>query len=1236
METRGRPANRTSLTNTVRTARPTGVRQRPRRSARRNRWRGPAIVAAKTLAVVLPLLGMAIGLAYLRLLQGPVSVSFLLAPVERGLKSELPGVAIDIEDAIVRLAEHGGIEFRLKNVRIDDSDGETLALAPLAAVHLSTRAMLSGRIAPASIELIDPRILISQDEQGHFALSFAHPDEQPAAKGAASDPPSGQPSRSGSSVPESAVRRFALARVLAESSARARRQEDATSFLETIGLRNAEVIFDAAGHRAKWQVLELGLNLQHKQKRSIIKGSGKVASANGPWSFSFRTEDSQKSQTVRLDASVQDLVPHTLAPGLPQLSVLHGLDLPLSATGSVELSTQGEVLRGNFALELEPGRFFSPWLEGGPIDVGSGRVDVRYSGEEQRFDLEPSKFSWGKSNVVVVGTIMPGAAVAGRPIPWEFDLKSLDGVVATDDLDAPPLKVNRWLAKGRVLLEAGSVRVDAFHLDAGGAQVSMAGDVANVGGRVEAWLDGQIGQMPVASLKALWPNALAPRARAWASLNLLKGTLKSGSFRVATSRAAAPRPARTSQPDERRRSLTLEGADLEIGHIRGLPPIEIPRALLRVEGDSAEITVPEGSITAGQGRGIALKSGRFVVNRIDSERPLAELQLKGQSSLAAALDIAELEPIALSKELGVSLAGADGKVDGQLRVTAPVGDSVTAADIKIDAKIRISDGRAQNLFGSHDIHGATIAIDATEKSVDVRGDMLVGGVSMKLSAQRLIGALDARQPSIKISAKLDNSDRNQLGLDVNHMVQGEVPVDIVLQRAKPDQPLAHVIADLTGAELMLDDIAWRKPPGRAATLQFDVFPSRKHDTELQNFKLIGDNVAIDGWVGLGPDHRAREFYFPGFSLNIVTNIEVHGVLRPGRVWEVKAHGKTYDANELFRSLIAFGRFAESPPPLDRPGLDLSAEIDTVLGASDTAMRSVKLRMQKRAEQLTMLDLRGILDGGKPLTARLKQERNQPRLVIADSPDAGQALKLIGFYSNMVGGTGELELNLDGRGSADRFGVLAIRNFRVLGDPVVTEVLQNADEARPAGETGKQNRRVVREQFGFDRLHAPFSLGNGQLVIENAHVKGDLVGATMRGKIDYRARRLQLGGTYVPLSGFNSSFAPIPILGPLLTGPRGEGVLGITFAIQGPMAQPQVIVNPLSFVLPGILREIFQMTPENPRITPRDDRNPSKGGKAAPQVRASPPASVEGTQQRGEAEVLGGWSSETTPPATKTK
>ena len=34
---------------------------------------------------------------------------------------------------------------------------------------------------------------------------------------------------------------------------------------------------------------------------------------------------------------------------------------------------------------------------------------------------------------------------------------------------------------------------------------------------------------------------------------------------------------------------------------------------------------------------------------------------------------------------------------------------------------------------------------------------------------------------------------------------------------------------------------------------------------------------------------------------------------------------------------------------------------------------------------------------------------------------------------------------------------------------------------------------------------------------------------------------------------------------------------MTFAIQGPMDQPQVIVNPLAMLAPGIFRDIFQMT-----------------------------------------------------------
>ena len=63
------------------------------------------------------------------------------------------------------------------------------------------------------------------------------------------------------------------------------------------------------------------------------------------------------------------------------------------------------------------------------------------------------------------------------------------------------------------------------------------------------------------------------------------------------------------------------------------------------------------------------------------------------------------------------------------------------------------------------------------------------------------------------------------------------------------------------------------------------------------------------------------------------------------------------------------------------------------------------------------------------------------------------------------------------------------------------------------------------------------------------------------------------------------------------------MFGITFAIQGSMAKPEVIVNPLSLITPGIFREIFQMTPEDPRVVPRE--RPDAARQTAPRASSAP-------------------------------
>jgi len=421
----------------------------------------------------------------------------------------------------------------------------------------------------------------------------------------------------------------------------------------------------------------------------------------------------------------------------------------------------------------------------------------------------------------------------------------------------------------------------------------------------------------------------------------------------------------------------------------------------------------------------------------------------------------------------------------------------------------------------------------------------------------------------------------------------------------------QVRGDLTNAELSIESLAWRKPAGRSAYVQFDVVKGAgRYKTELQNFRVVGDDIVINGVLSLDAQARVREFSFPNFTIGLVSRLEMHGTLRPDNVWEVRANGTTYDGRDFFHSLYGAGQASEKSRPgrKDEPGLDLRADVDTVLGFSDLTWKGLKVQLSKRAGKLTALSARGTVEGAREAGRLLEvslQQKNGRRL-IALSDDAGQVFRLAGFYPNMQGGRLYLEVNLDGRGPAEKTGVIFVEKFNILGDPVVYEVLQAPGEAGGA----KPQRRIQREVLPFDWLRTPFSVGYGQVVLDKAELRGQLLGATFRGKLDYQMQAISIGGTYVPLQGLNSFIGNIPGIGQLLAGPQGEGVLGITFAIQGPMARPQVIVNPLALLTPGITRELMQLTTPTPHVTPRE-------------------AAGSGTGKQGGA--ITEWSSETLPP-----
>jgi hypothetical protein len=127
----------------------------------------------------------------------------------------------------------------------------------------------------------------------------------------------------------------------------------------------------------------------------------------------------------------------------------------------------------------------------------------------------------------------------------------------------------------------------------------------------------------------------------------------------------------------------------------------------------------------------------------------------------------------------------------------------------------------------------------------------------------------------------------------------------------------------------------------------------------------------------------------------------------------------------------------------------------------------------------------------------------------------------------------------------------------------------------------------------------------------------------------------VGGTFTPLSTLNKLFSGVPLVGDIVTGPRREGVFAMTYALQGGLENPQLIVNPFSAITPGITRELMQITPDDPRVVPRGKPGGGRND-GAPRSSSSPAAGSGGNDSAtGAGPSIGGsWSADTSQPESK--
>ncbi len=1119
---------------------------------------------------------------YGRLARGPISLPSLVPTIESAINGQLTDMHVKIDDAILTRTPDGpGVLFRLINIRLIDKDGSIVAQAPLAAIGMSGSALLSGKIAPGSVDFIGPRLLLFYSPEQGVTLTFQKPaaaESETLIRG--SLPPEGVPAEETSPPSETvmAKRPEVLAAGgrkldLAEIFQRARRGN--TSYLTRFGFKNALVVLNQNGTETSWQVPDFAIDLEHLNNRSIIVGQANVASTKGDWQVEVRAEQRARSQSFAITTLIQNLVPSGLVGNFPSLKALRVLDMVVNGEGTLELSKSGRFLGGEARLELESGQITPAWDPDNAMRIDHGNLLVRYLKEKDLVEIAPSTLTWGQSKATVSGEIRPVRDASGAATAWDFTLDASDAVLAVEEFGLPPVRVDEWQVRGSVAPDDKRLTISRFVIRAGGAAISFAGSIHDAPGSPEINLAGELSPMSMDMLKRFWPKFLAANARDWTLQRVGAGQLLGGKFKVNLAAGELARIEAGQEAPDGAINVELDLTGLSIAYMEKLPPVLTGDAKFVIDGTAMSVDIPQGKLVVpSTGQEIALSEGRFYIADLRPDPQQGAISFKAKAATPAVLALLDEEPLGYLKMVGLKPDFLGGTAEGEFNLSMPLREDLTFKEVKLRGLARLDQAVAPNLAGNMGIENGSLDVSVTEEGVEVKGPVQIKGIPAELSWQRVFYAADDRQPPITVAATLDEATREKLGFKVNHLVKGPTPVTLSISGFGEAAPAMNFTADLTNAKLIFAAMGWTKNAGRAATLTFDMARQEDGSTTLQNFKIAGDNLNIAGDIVLDPEQHLKGFYFSDFSIDLLTHVEITAAVRDDQVLDIRATGPTYNGKEFFRSLFSAGQFTdEAAEPADPFGVDLTADIDTVAGFYDTNARNVHVSFKKRNGRVVALEARGDLNGKAPAAVML-ETNGGVREIRAEARDAGAAFRLIGFYPNVEGGEASLEVNLDAGGPGTKSGTLWTRDFTVLGDEVVNDVLTDPNSQAVLG---TQKQQAQRTRIEFKQLRAPFSVGGGKFRLQDAYMNGPQLGATMRGTVDFRAQTVDLGGTYVPLYGLNSAFRNIPILGPVLTGRQGEGLVGITFAIRGSLEDPSVLVNPVSVMTPGIFRQIFEFT-----------------------------------------------------------
>ncbi len=505
--------------------------------------------------------------------------------------------------------------------------------------------------------------------------------------------------------------------------------------------------------------------------------------------------------------------------------------------------------------------------------------------------------------------------------------------------------------------------------------------------------------------------------------------------------------------------------------------------------------------------------------------------------------------------------------------------------VKLDIDAKLKNVEVKNV-----VEGVNMTSPKLEMKIDEKGLSINGEVDLNRSPSQIkvfIGFIKENDIYLNVLSEAETTVLDKLFPGVARFADGILELEFEYKSDAERNYFAGKI-DSMDAAVNFPYFAWQKAKGSFATITVGGKYIPEKAIEISELQVVSSEALSSGTAIVSlSDEVADEVYLSKLQIG-GNDAEIYfnrsKIKLPSGKKEdsyiIKLNGRAFNASKLIDS---FQKLAS-----ENNSMLFDMNVDDLIMANGMKLKGAKADLRCGNSECYQGNFNATIEGGGNITAYLKPEKSGDLKGIKNfsiiSDDAGKMAKSFGFSNNIENGALSITGTVGATAEGEADGVIIIEDFKITQAPILSRLFSLASF------TGILD-ILTGSGVPMKKLKGSFKIKDDYLSVAQLTSYGDSLGFTLQGNISLKDSDVDLSGAVTPSYSVNSLFGKIPLLGRMLEGKKGEGLIATNYRIKGKYPDVDIMVNPLSALTPGFLRNIWGNAETN--IDKKKEKNNKK-------------------------------------------